>query len=102
MELQVPIGATCDDLVQDKDRSNLVDGIALSGATHFDKVHGGDVDRAFMMAVLKKFVLAHVALEIPHLRNQGFWKPLVSKHVVPAPHPRAIPRHTHTTPKLDE
>jgi hypothetical protein len=62
----------------------------------FDNVQGGDEDRVFVLAVLKKFVLAHVALEVPHLRKQGIWKPRASKHDVRA---SCTPTPHHTTPR---
>jgi len=46
----------------------------------FVTVDGGEDDRRWIMRLLKRFVLAHVALEVPSLRSEGLWKPSTSKH----------------------
>lgn len=44
------------------------------------EIPGSNVDRLASIEILKMFVLAHVGLEIPELREQGLWKPSKSKH----------------------
>ena len=37
-------------------------------------------ERSLAVGLLKHYVLAHVVLEVPHLRSQGLWKPSSSTH----------------------